>query len=125
VFMLCGLADRDSVKLFGRGAMDGVIEGRFNKALGSVVKSFPDHRAVTELGCAKRDIGSHSNRKGSTTFTLGISACISVIAVYLRAGWSTGKVQDKYIKTCGAGDQTVGRAVCGSMILDLQYCLLT
>lgn len=38
---------------------------------------------------------------------------ISAVQVYLRAGWSLGNVQDRYIFAGPGGDQLVGRAVCG------------
>lgn len=39
-----------------------------------------------------REIGSHSFRKGISTFLSSVCSGPSVIAIYLRAGWSLGKM---------------------------------
>jgi hypothetical protein len=40
-----------------------------------------------------------------------LSRCMmSAVAVYLRAGWSLGNVQDRYIFSGAGSDQVVGRA---------------
>lgn len=96
-------------------------EGRFNKILASVIKDIPEE---VNLGANRKDIGSHSNRKGSSTFVLGLSAAVSAVQVYLRAGWSLGNVQDRYIFSGAAGDQVVGRAVCGLPINDSNFAVL-
>ena len=51
---------------------------------------------------------------------------VSAVAVYLRAGWSIGNTQDRYIFSGAGSDQIVGRAVCGLPIqsMDLQFCHL-
>ena len=41
------------------------------------------------LGVDRKGIGTHSCRKGCPSYLLG--------KVYLRAGWSLGNVQDRYI----------------------------
>jgi hypothetical protein len=80
-------------------------ENRFLQILKNVI----DHKPVdTNLGASKRDLGSHSNRKGAISFVLSF-AVISAVCVYLRAGWSLGNVQDRYIFAGAGGDQTVGR----------------
>ena len=52
-------------------------------------------------------------RKGPSTFLLTLSNCLNAANIYLRAGWSTGNVQDRYIFSDVGGDQIVGRAVAG------------
>lgn len=61
---------------------------------------FADKNLIPEdidLGSARQDLGTHSNRKGAATYLCGLAVCLSVVAIYLRAGWSVGKVQDQYI----------------------------
>jgi hypothetical protein len=49
---------------------------------------------------------------------------ISPVQIYLRAGWSLGNVQDRYIFGGAGGDELVGRAVCGLPILEREFCIL-
>ena len=44
--------------------------------------------------------------------------------VYLRAGWSLGNVQDRYIIAGAGGDQLVGRAVSGLPVHDQKFTVL-
>lgn len=48
------------------------------------------------MGIIIANIGTHSFRKGIATFVAGVSFT-SVIAIYLRAGWSLGRVQSRYV----------------------------
>jgi len=62
----------------------------------------------------KEEYGTHSIRKGAATFaSSGSTACPSFSAISLRAGWSMGGVTSAYIHYHAAGDQHVGRTVCG------------
>ena len=66
------------------------------------------------LGHSKGTFGTHSIRKGSATYaSSGTTACPPYAAVSLRAGWSMGNVSSIYIQYQNAGDQHVGRTVCG------------
>jgi hypothetical protein len=49
---------------------------------------------------------------------------ISAVQVYLRAGWSLGNVQDRYIFAGAGGDQLVGRAVSGLPTNDQNFSIL-
>jgi len=49
---------------------------------------------------------------------------ISPVQIYLRAGWSLGNVQDRYMFGGAGGDELVGRAVCGLPILEREFCIL-
>ena len=49
---------------------------------------------------------------------------MSVVSVYLRAGWSLGNTQDRYIFSGPGGDETVGRVVCGLPVNDTAFCAL-
>ena len=58
----------------------------------------------------RKDIGTHSKRKGSANFTLSV-CMVSAIAVYLREGQSIGNTQDRYIFSGAGRDQIIGRTV--------------
>ena len=47
-----------------------------------------------------------------------------MVAIYLRAGWSVGKVQDQYIFSGAGSDQVVGRAAAGLPINDNGFAVL-
>jgi integrase len=65
-------------------------------------------------GIKIKDFGTHSMRKGAATYcSSGSTACPSSVAIYLRAGWTLGGVQDRYMKYEAAGDMFVGRTVAG------------
>ena len=49
---------------------------------------------------------------------------ISTVQVYLRAGWSLGNVQDRYIFAGPGGDQIVGRTVSGLPVTDRTFSIL-
>jgi hypothetical protein len=87
---------------------DGAAEKRFSEWLTQRMKLLAqdgNHWA--------RDIGTHSFRKGAATYCLGFPQCPDWISVFLRAGWSLGKVQDKYIHGGDGGDQYAGRVSAG------------
>ena len=65
------------------------------------------------LGGHKKQLGTHSVRKGAATFCIGIVNGPSAVQVFLRAGWSLGKVQDRYLFAGGGGDQLTGRVLSG------------
>jgi hypothetical protein len=56
---------------------------------------------------------THSFRKGIATYCSGFIGGPSVIAIILRAGWSLGQVQDRYITYSDGGDQFCGRVAAG------------
>ena len=95
-------------------------EARFSKILNKVLHTITP---TVNLGATIEDLGCHSNRKGSTSYALNIH-WISAVQVYLRAGWSLGHVQDRYIFAGAGGDQIVGRAVAGLPCNSQDFCLL-
>lgn len=95
-------------------------EKRFCKILKQMLDMIPDQN---NLGAPRKDLGSHSQRKGSATYALGFSI-LSAVQVYLRAGWSLGNVQDRYIFGGAGGDQIVGRAVCGLPVSSIDFSIL-
>jgi hypothetical protein len=68
---------------------------------------------VGNLGYAITDFGSHSFRKGITTFCSALIGGPSIIAIFQRAGWSLGQVQDRYFMYSDGGDQLCGRIAAG------------
>ena len=76
-------------------------------------------------GISPTDIGTHSLRKGSSSYSSsGSTACPSAVAVHLRAGWNVGGVTDRYLRYEGAGDMYVGRTVCGLPITHAEFAIL-
>ena len=71
------------------------------------------------LGAARQELGSHSNRKGAASYLQNLSPSLSAVNINLRAGWSVGNVQDRYIFAGAAGDQLVGRGAAGLEVWQL------
>ena len=69
-------------------------------------------------------IGTHSFRKGIATFFSGTPGGPTAIAIYLRAGWSLGPVQSRYILEGEGGDQVCGRAATGLPLTDVSFANL-
>jgi hypothetical protein len=63
-------------------------ESRFSKWLKSTCGSLCHDLLI--LGILIAEIGSHSFRKGISTFLSSLCSGPSAIAIYLRAGWSLG-----------------------------------
>ena len=77
-----------------------------------------------DLGYVPSDLGSHSARKGSATLVAtGSTVSPPFSAICLRAGWSMGSVKERYIHYEMAGDQFVGRTVCGLNCLTTDFAL--
>ncbi len=49
-------------------------------------------------------LGIHSFRKGATTYVNSSNVNPSIIALYHRAGWSIGNVQQRYMYPTDTGD---------------------
>lgn len=99
-------------------------EGRFGDVLSKVLY---DNNLVpenSELHVLKHDLGTHSNRKGITSYLCSLASSLSVIAIYLRAGWSVGKLQDRYIFAGAGGDTIVARACSGNDVNDASFATL-
>jgi hypothetical protein len=95
----------------------GEAESRFSKWL---------HRLCAEnkvllmnQGTDNSMIGTHSFRKGIASFLSGTPGGPTAIAIYLRAGWSLGPVQSRYILE--GGDQVCGRAATGLPVTDVSF----
>ena len=66
------------------------------------------------MGMSITDIGTHSCRKGAATAISNCPGGPQSVSIWLRAGWSLGSVQDRYIFAGSGGDQFVGRAAAGT-----------
>lgn len=97
-------------------------ESRFGKWLKDVCKTISAE--LISFGIQLLDIGTHSFRKGVASFVTSIPGGPSVIAVYLRAGWSLGPVQSRYILEGDGGDQLCGRAATGLPLSDPSFASL-
>lgn len=95
-------------------------DSRFSKILQAVLPLIPEG---TNLGANRKDIGTHSGRKGSSSYVLA-TPTVFAPQVYLRAGWSLGNVQDRYLFAGSGADQLVGRAVSGLNIHDDEFASL-
>ena len=69
----------------------------------------PDIDVEILFGNDVEDLGTHSHRKGSVTMLLCIIDGPNPCAVYIRAGWSLGNTQDRYIMGGGGEDELCGR----------------
>lgn len=67
-------------------------ESRFSKWL---QKSCKDDPKLIELGINLADIGTHSFRKGASTYLFGLSGFCDYSALFLRAGWSMGQIPNR------------------------------
>jgi hypothetical protein len=94
---------------------------QFTKALKRSFDCEDGRRRLSLLGLSIKDIGSHSLRKGASTYALNGSAGggPSSIAVLLRGEWSLGNVHQRYWKAEAASDCLVGRILAG---LPLSEC---
>ncbi|KAF0775917.1 hypothetical protein AaE_000383, partial [Aphanomyces astaci] len=71
---------------------------RFGKSLAALIEA-------PKTG-AKKDIGTHSIRKGAATFvSSGSTGGTSIVSVCLRCGWSLGNVMERYFRYEAVGDQ--------------------
>ena len=62
----------------------------------------------------KKNIGTHSIRKGAATYTSsGCTGGPSIVSIILRAGWSLGGTMERYFRYEYAGDHYLGRVVAG------------
>ena len=80
---------------------------------------------VSELGYSITDLGTHSIRKGASTYaTSGSADGPTATSVYIRCGWSMGDVVDRYLQYEKAGDMFVGRLVSGLPHSSAKFALL-
>jgi hypothetical protein len=69
-------------------------------------------------------LGSHSTRKGAASYVGTMNGGPSGINVYLRARWSLGSTQNRYLYQGEGGDQVVGRVLSGLNYDNSQFSTL-
>jgi hypothetical protein len=94
-------------------------QGWFAKILMKILKK--NKETVHRLGFELKDIGTHSIRKGVSTYLTSLVGGPPAAAILVRGGWSMGNVKDRYFKYAGMGDQYVGR--CLTLIPVLEHSL--
>jgi hypothetical protein len=83
--------------------------GRFSEILKCVL--FDNEVELNAMGFECEDIGTHSIRKGGTTYlSSGTTAGPSASSINVRGNWSQGDVRDVYMLWALAGDQYCGFA---------------
>lgn len=95
---------------------------RYASILNKVIKE--NQAEFARIGVKPGTIGTHSARKGAATYAAsGCTVCASMSAICNRAGWKLGGTRDKYIKYEGAGDQFLGRTLCGLNSLTKEFSM--
>ena len=92
----------EEVKLFpGRDQ-----KKRFNACLHRVLQS--NEQAFQSISVDISEIGSHSIRKGAATYCCsGVHPGPPIVSVCLRAGWTIGRVKERYLKYENAGKDSI------------------
>ena len=98
-------------------------EARFSEVLGRIITSLSESDQ-SRLGAEKKQLGTHSVRKGSASYCAGMMNGPSTVQVFLRAGWSLGNVQDRYLFAGAGGDQLTGRVLSGLPFNDASFASL-
>ena len=94
----------------------------FSKVLRKVLEE--NEEVFNDMGIDIDTIGSHSARKGAATYcSTGSTVSPPMASICLRAGWSMGPVKEKYIHYEKAGDQYVGRVVCGLNVNSTEFAV--
>jgi hypothetical protein len=94
-------------------------ENKFGTWLRQICGNHDDE--LLQMGLHVADIGTHSFRKGTATYLSGIPGGPSPVSIYLRAGWSLGNVQSRYILEGGGGDQLCGQVAAGLSLTDPSF----
>ena len=103
--------------LFGTKSQD-----TFSRWLVTTCSLFQD--SIIAMGLSICDIGTHSFRKGIATLLSNCPGGPQAVSIWLRAGWSLGAVQGRYIFQGSGGDQFVGRAATGLDLNDIEFASL-
>ena len=103
---------------------DGPSNGaRFSGVLGRLIAAVPDANLAL-LGGERKQLGTHSVRKGAASYCAGMINGPSTVQIFLRAGWSIGNVYDRYIFAGQGGDQLTGRVLSGLPFNDSSFASL-
>jgi hypothetical protein len=96
---------------------------RFSDVLLRIIAAVPVSE-VHMLGGEKKQLGTHSVRKGAASYCAGMVNGPSTVQIFLRAGWSLGNVQDRYLFAGAGGDQLTGRVLSGLPFNDPTFASL-
>jgi hypothetical protein len=93
------------------------------KRFGRLLKdTLEDHlEEVRAFGFEVSDIGTHSIRKGATTYLSSQPGGPAPASICIRAGWTLGGVKDVYIKYEQSGDMFCGRSLSMMPLLQPQF----
>ena len=97
----------------GEKFLDGKYQrGRYRKLLSQIYEIIGDDAEIEfelHFGANVNELGTHSHRKGSVSFLLAIIDGLNPVAVYIRANWSLGNTQDRYVMGGPGEDELCGR----------------
>ena len=102
----------------------GDITHMYGEWLRSSLAQKNDDEQTALFGALAAMFGSHSNRKGAVTYLCNaIVSGVSIISIFMRAGWSISKQHNPYFHQGDGGDHYSGRSVAGLNVLsyDFQY----
>jgi integrase len=85
-----------------------VAASKFSSWLQDLFKGNLTDDEVRDLGIMAHELGTHSFRKGAATWAAAFFG-VSMTAIYLRAGWTIGVVQMRYIFLAVFSDSNIGR----------------
>ncbi|KAL3771060.1 hypothetical protein ACHAWU_006437 [Discostella pseudostelligera] len=122
-----GVDDSDSTNLDGSDHNGRLFPGsyqyeRFMDCMHRIIAKH--HDDFFALGISAGDLGSHSARKGSASYACaGSTVSPPMVSVCLRAMWSMGHIKERYLQYEKAGDQYLGRVVCGLDVNDASFAV--
>ena len=95
-------------------------EDRFRKILKQLFKKHEGNLDGYDID----ELGTHSIRKGATTYaSSGSTASPSSVAINNRGGWTLGSVRDVYMLYEKAGDHYVGLILAGLPLLSARFAV--
>lgn len=85
---------------------------RFLRLLHSRLEQKELESNLADLGLDAKQLGSHSIRKSSVTYTSSVAG-VTPFAIDFRAGWKVSGIKQHYVHYNAQSDQRLGRAVAG------------
>jgi hypothetical protein len=98
---------------------------QYDRFMGCLHRILEKHSDVFfALGISPVDLGLHSSRKGSSSHASS-STTVSppMVLICLRAMWSMSHVEERYLQFEKAGDQYLGRVMCGLDVNDVMFAM--
>jgi len=115
-------SDREDNVIIGRLFPGGDQYGRFMACLHCVIEN--NREEFLLMGIRPGDLGSHSARKGSCSYaSAGSTVSPPMVSICLRAMWSMGPVNERYLQYEKAGNQYLGRVVSGLNVNDVSFAI--